>query len=609
MTPSFPIDAAIAGGAGLLASVALTPVVRALARRLGMVAKPKSDRWHTRPTAMLGGVAIAIAVLGSVLLLLPQTRENVIVMAASAALFAVGLADDFLHIKPYQKLIGQLLAAAAVVALGLILPWTASYVVNVLITLFWLVGITNAVNMLDNMDGLAVGVCAIAAAFLAINFYAGDQWPQALMLIAFAGALVGFLVYNHHPASIFMGDCGSMFVGFFLAASVLAAGTGSGRSRSVAAVLAVPVLVLLVPIFDTTLVTLLRKLAGRPASQGGRDHTSHRLVALGLSEKHAVWMLYTFALAAGALAMLVRHATLDVSVGVIAAFTVALTLLGVYLAHVRVYDESEIGAPRRPAVFTFLLHLSYKRRLFEVALDVVLIVLSYYFAHALVLGPAANSGDWHLFLRTLPIVLALKLAALLLSGVYRGLWRYASLVDVVRYTLGVAFGSAAAIVCAGLVGGFGSLRPSVFVIDAMLLLLALTASRFGFSLLRKLVPLPHQRNGKRVVIYGAGDGGELLFRELRNNAELQRVPVAFLDDDPGKAGRLLHGLTIATPDGAGSIAALCRAVAAEELLVSTAKVPPARMRVIVDECERAGIAVRQMIIDIRALTDEGLARA
>ena len=321
MTPTFPIDAVIAGGAGLLASVALTPAVRALARRGGIVAKPKSDRWHTRPTAMLGGVAIAIAVLGS-LLLLPQTRENVIVMAASAALFVVGLADDFLHIKPYQKLIGQLLGAAAVVALGLILPWTASYVVNVLITLFWLVGITNAVNMLDNMDGLAAGVCAIAAAFLAINFYAGEQLPQALMLIAFAGALVGFLVYNRHPASIFMGDCGSMFVGFFLAASVLAAGTGSGRSRSVAAVLAVPVLVLVVPIFDTTLVTLLRKLAGRPASQGGRDHTSHRLVALGLSEKHAVWMLYTFAFAAGALAMLVRHATLDVSVGAIAAFTV-----------------------------------------------------------------------------------------------------------------------------------------------------------------------------------------------------------------------------------------------------------------------------------------------
>jgi len=607
MASSFVLQAAVAGGAAFLVALALTPWVAAIARRAGIVAKPKSDRWHTRPTAMLGGVAIAVAVIGVALLFVSRTREGTVVIAASAALFLVGLADDFLQIKPYQKLIGQLLGAAAVISLGLILPWTASYVVNVLITVFWLVGITNAVNMLDNMDGLATGICAIAAAFLAANFYAGGQLPQALMLIAFAAALAGFLVYNHHPASIFMGDCGSMFIGFFLASSALAASTGSGRSRSVAAVLAVPVLVLVVPIFDTTLVTLLRKRAGRPASQGGRDHTSHRLVALGLSEKHAVWMLYAFALAGGALAMLVRHAALDVSVGVIAAFTVALTLLGVYLARVRVYAEDAPSAAN--PVFTFLLNLSYKRRLFEVALDVVLIVLSYYCAHALVLGPAAQSSDWRLFLQTLPLVLALKLAALLASGVYRGLWRYVSLHDLLRYGSGVALGSAATVICAGVIGGFGQLRPSVFVLDATLLFLALAGTRFGFRLVRKLVPLPHQRDGRRVVIYGAGDGGELLFRELRNNAELRRVPVGFLDDDPNKAGRLLHGLAIAAPDGPGSVAALCRALGAEELVVSTARVPPSRLRAVIEECERAGVAVQRMIIDIRALTEESLAQA
>jgi UDP-GlcNAc:undecaprenyl-phosphate GlcNAc-1-phosphate transferase len=604
---AFAIQAAVAGGAAFAAALALTPWIAAVARRAGAVAKPKSDRWHTRPTAMLGGVAIAAAVLGTMLLLLPLPREGTIVVAASGALFLVGLADDFLHIKPYQKLIGQLLGAAAVISLGLILPWTGSFVVNVLITVFWIVGITNAVNMLDNMDGLAAGVCAIAAAFLALTLYTGDQLPQALMLIAFAAALVGFLVYNHHPASVFMGDCGSMFIGFFLASSALAASGGGGRSRSIAAVLAVPVLVLVVPIFDTTLVTLLRKAAGRPASQGGRDHTSHRLVALGLSEKHAVWMLYAFAFAGGALAMLVRHAALDVSVGAIAAFIVALTYLGVYLARVRVYDQDD--ATPRPAVFTFFLSVSYKRRLFEVALDVVVIVLSYYFAHALVLGPAAQTSEWRVFLQTLPIVLALKLALFLAAGVYRGLWRYAGLHDLGRYAGGVALGSAATVLCAGIVGGFAQLRPSVFVIDALLLLLAIAGSRFGFRLLRKVVPLQQQRGGRRVVIYGAGDGGELLFRELRNNAELQRVPVAFLDDDPGKAGRMLHGLAISTPDGPGSIAALCRALGAEELVVSTARVPPWRLRAIVDECERAGVAVQRMIIDIQALTQETLARA
>ncbi|HEV2722677.1 MAG TPA: hypothetical protein VG323_21820, partial [Thermoanaerobaculia bacterium] len=179
---------------------------------------------------------------------------------------------------------------------------------------------------------------------------------------------------------------------------------------------------------------------------------------------------------------------------------------------------------------------------------------------------------------------------------------------VLIYTRGVVLGAVATVVCAGWIGGFANLRPSIFAVDAMFLLLALAASRFGFRLVRKLVPYPHQRDGKRVVVYGAGDGGELLFRELRNNAELRRVPVAFLDDDPHKRGRVLHGLPILTPNG-HSVAELCRSFAAEELLVSTAKVPPARLRVIVDECERAGIAVRQMIIDIRVLTDKSLAQA
>ena len=606
MTQPFLTSAALAGLGAFLASLALTPAVGALARRMGAVAKPKDDRWHTRPTAMLGGVAIVIAVVGTLFVLVPSTRESRIVMAASVALFLVGLADDFMHIKPYQKLIGQLLGAAAVVSFGLVLPWTSYFAVNLLITLFWLVGITNAVNMLDNMDGLAAGVSAIAAVFLGMTFMANQQWSEALMLIAFAGALIGFLVYNHHPASIFMGDCGSMFVGFFLAASALASSTGGGRSRTVVAVLAVPLLVLVVPIFDTTLVTLMRKMAGRAASQGGRDHTSHRLVALGMSEKRAVWMLYTFAVAAGSLTILVRHAALDVSLGAIASFTIVLTFLGIYLARVHIYDETEPGSAGRPkALFAFLVDLSYKRRLFEVGLDVVLIVLSYYFAHALVFGPASHSTGWHLFFRTLPIALALKLAALLVSGVYRGLWRYASLADVAGFVRGVALGSAATIVYVSLTASSG-LTLSVFVIDAMFLLFAVTASRFAFRMLRKLLPVSTASNSTRVVIYGAGDGGDLLFRELLHNTGLRRVPVAFLDDDPRKAGRMLHGLPICTANGTGSIAAFCLDWKAGEILVSTAKMPSDRLRSVIEECEGTGVVVGRMNLAIRAFAPEDL---
>jgi len=604
MSPQFLTTAILAAAGAFLSSAALTPLVGAIARRRGAVAKPKADRWHTKPTAMFGGIAIVIAVIGTQLLLLPMTRESRIVMAASVALFLVGLADDLLHIKPYQKLIGQLIGAAGVVSFGLVLPWTGSFALNVLITMFWLIGITNAVNMLDNMDGLAAGVSAIAASFLGLNFIANQQWPEALMLAAFAGALLGFLIYNHQPASIFMGDCGSMFVGFLLASSALVSGPGGGRSRSVVAVLAVPVLVFVVPIFDTTFVTLMRKLAGRAASQGGRDHTSHRLVALGLSERHAVWMLYTFAVAAGSLAMLVRHAALDVSISAIASFTLILTFLGVSLAHVRVYDEDDTNAARPRALFAFLIDFSYKRRVFEVALDVLLIVLSYYFAHVLVFGPASNSAGWHLFLATLPIAIALKLAALLMSGIYRGLWRYAGLSDVFTYARGVALGSAATIVYVALIARPEGVSLSVFVIDAMLLLLAVTSSRLAFRALRRLFPATRNPTGRRVVIYGATDAGELLLRQLHLNTALQRIPVAFLDADPRKAGRFVHGLPIGNATSAESIAAFCRERDATELLIATLGMPSATLQEIIDTCSPAGVAVARMNIDIRELSAE-----
>ena len=333
------MNAAFAGAAAFVLAIVLTPAAAALARRTGAVAKAKQDRWHSKPTPMLGGIAFTIAVLAAVAIFVPLRREHLIVIAGSGLLFVIGLVDDFHHIKPYQKLLGQLLGAGLVVGSGLMLPWTPYATINILITLFWLVGITNAVNMLDNMDGLAAGVSAIAAVFLALTFFENQQPAAASMLVALAGGLAGFLVYNRYPASIFMGDCGSMFIGFFLASMAVVTRNGGGRSRSVIAVLAVPVLVLVVPILDTTFVTVMRKLAGRAASQGGRDHTSHRLVALGLSERHAVWMLYSFAAAAGIIAIVVLRAPLVLSLGAIGLFTLVLALTGIRLARVQVYED------------------------------------------------------------------------------------------------------------------------------------------------------------------------------------------------------------------------------------------------------------------------------
>src|SRR5690606_3781838 len=276
-------------------------------------------------------------------------------------LFAVGMLDDTLNIKPYQKLIGQLIGVLIVISFGLRLPLTGNELVDIAITTVWLVGITNAINLLDNMDGLAAGIAAIAAILMAFGFAAIGQSDELLLALAFIGALLGFLVFNFIPASIFMGDCGSMFVGFLLAGSVLLNQVG-GRSRGLFSVLAVPVLILFVPIFDTTFVTVIRKLWGRKASQGGRDHTSHRLVALGLSERSAVLLLYALAILAGVISFFVGRMQTVRSLALISLFTAALVIIGVFLSRVKVYEDASDPTAEKNAVFAFIINISHKRR-------------------------------------------------------------------------------------------------------------------------------------------------------------------------------------------------------------------------------------------------------
>jgi UDP-GlcNAc:undecaprenyl-phosphate/decaprenyl-phosphate GlcNAc-1-phosphate transferase len=589
------------------ASVVLTLVVREAARRFGFVAKPKSDRWHKRPTAMMGGVAIFLTTVLISLFFVPHTEQTfwqtLIILASSSFLFFVGLIDDVLHIKPYQKLIGQFIGVAIVIEGGLALPWTDYQIINILITTFWLIGITNAINLLDNMDGLAAGIAAIAAVVLAIGFQGSGQYVEVVFLSVFIGALLGFLVFNFNPASIFMGDCGSLFVGFLLASSVLMTQVG-GRSRSILPVLAVPALILFVPIFDTTFVTILRKLWGRKASQGGRDHTSHRLVALGLSERAAVLMLYGFAILAGCLSLLVRELETTQSLALILFFVIVLTIVGVYLSKVKVYEEQEEElALQNHAVFGFLLHFSYKRRVFEVMLDALLITLSYYGAYALLFDSFEKTDHWAIFLKSLPILIVLNLFAFLAVGVYRGIWRYTSVQDFVTFFKGVVFGSILSLLAILLLYRFQGFSRAVFIVTTILLFLAVAGSRIAFRLFRQLLPTPIQSEGsRRVLIYGAGDGGELVLRELYNNPEWNYAPVGFVDDDPLKKDKVIHGLRVY--GGNGSLLHICKNNDVEEVLIASRHIEPERINEIREICISADISLKRASLKIEPVDFE-----
>ncbi|GAC1449494.1 MAG: hypothetical protein NVSMB9_33380 [Isosphaeraceae bacterium] len=586
-------------GLSFAASLALTPAVRRLARHYGMVARPKADRWHTRPTALLGGVAIFLAVFVVTLLAVPHSPQILVLLGASTFLFAVGLVDDIVNLKPYQKLIGQIVGAGVLVACRMVLPWTSSPTLDMAITLVWVVGITNAVNLLDNMDGLAAGIAAIASGFLAVNFLGNGQTNDALLLGVLGAALVGFLVFNSNPASIFMGDCGSMFIGFFLAGAVML-NPARGQSRSFLPILAVPVLCLFVPIFDTLLVMVLRKLAGRSVARGGRDHTSHRLVTLGLSERRAVWMLYGLATLSGLLALLVRGMSLDLSVAAIVCFTTVLVLLGVHLGGVKVYaEDAEIPQGTRPMV-GFLVDISYKRRIFEVLLDVVLIGLSYYSALVLVFGPIAEHGAGSEGLRILPVLVSVKIAVLMATGVYRGFWRYMSLDQLIVIARGVTLGSLAGLTFLLFAFRFAGFSRVVFVLDWLILLVLLSGSRLSFRLLLRFLPASGaNRQGRRVLIYGAGDAGDLLARELLNNPALQCVPVGFADDDPRKKGKAIQGLRVL--GGNGSFLSICNQTEAAEVLISSPSFSRERLEQIRGQCKAAGLVLRRLRIQMDLL--------
>jgi UDP-GlcNAc:undecaprenyl-phosphate/decaprenyl-phosphate GlcNAc-1-phosphate transferase len=399
-----------------------------------------------------------------------------------------------------------------------------------------------------------------------------------------------------------MGDCGSLFIGFLLASSVLLNQVG-GRSRSVFSVLAVPVLILFVPIFDTTFVTVLRKIWGRKASKGGRDHTSHRLVALGLSERSAVLLLYGLALLAGALSVLVIGLQPVQSFALIGVFTIALTITGVYLSKVKVYaEQQEALALQNRAAFGFLLNLSHKRRVFEVLLDAFLISLSYYASYVLLFGEFEETADWQLFIKTLPILIVIKLAAFLIVGVYRGIWRYTGVQDFFTFFKAVVSGSILSVLAILFIYRFQHFSRTLFVVDGILLFLALAGSRMAFRFFRQMLPSPMGKESRKVLIYGAGDGGELVLRELKNNPEWNYTAVGFIDDDPLKKDKVIHGLRVF--GGNGALETICKKNDVHEVLISFRQESPERLREIRRICQESDISLKRAMLKIEPVDFE-----
>ncbi|MCC6587323.1 MAG: undecaprenyl/decaprenyl-phosphate alpha-N-acetylglucosaminyl 1-phosphate transferase [Bryobacterales bacterium] len=299
---------------------------------------PRQDRWHKRPTPSAGGIAILLAV--AAVYLTWFRGEHAGIATGAVAVWALGLVDDIVRLRPWVKLLGQTSISAAVVCSGIVFHATPWLPANYAFSIVWLVVITNAFNLIDNMDGLCAGVTVTIALFRFSLLAARGDWMDAQLVLLIAAAYAGFLRWNYRPARIFMGDCGSMLAGFSLAALTIA--TPIAHTKAFVAGLFYPALTFTYPIFDVCLVSILRKLAGRPISMGGRDHSSHRMIYLGLSETKTVWMIWLLT-AFGCAAGLFIHSvpvSLLIAACAIGAVVVAFGLLLALLSRVGISKQA-----------------------------------------------------------------------------------------------------------------------------------------------------------------------------------------------------------------------------------------------------------------------------
>ena len=340
----------------VLLSLFVTPAVRKAANRLKIVDQPSARKTHLIPTPRVGGIAIFVSVIVGVLsgmylayklgLSLNVDSKMVFILIGTFVIFGMGLWDDIKGLAPKYKLIGQICAASLAIYGGVYISKItvpiAPYVIHlglwgVPITIAWYLLIINGINLIDGLDGLAAGVTALASLLLLIGFIGGDKLIVCIAFASISGATLGFLRYNFHPASIFMGDSGSYFIGFVLATLTV---MGSVKGQATVAILS-PVVALGLPLFDSIFSAIRRFLAGRSIFKSDKEHFHHKLISLGITQRSAVLIFYGITICLGALSIWLMHVN-DAR----AAFVFLLLAIGIFIG-VRKLGYFHVWGPRR----------------------------------------------------------------------------------------------------------------------------------------------------------------------------------------------------------------------------------------------------------------------
>lgn len=553
-----------------LLAVGATPLVMRLARMVGAVDKPDKRKIHSTPMPRLGGAAVFFGFITTTLFFFifrsdivatPWTEpyQGVVLLIASLMIIALGIWDDIKQLGPGLKFVLQVAISSIVWLAGIRITVIAQplgggdFMLGLLsypATILWIVGIMNAVNLIDGLDGLASGVAMIASVTIgAIAFVKFSDTGTPILAVALAGALFGFLRYNFNPAKIFLGDSGSLFLGFALAVMSLVASV----KGSAAFAILIPAISLGLPILDTSLA-MLRRLV-RPFMKKNesadstlrhlrsmflpdRDHIHHRLLALGLTHRKAVLLLYlvTSALGCGAFGLTVTD-----TVGQALVLSVAGMAM---MAGIHRLRYQEFAILRRGVFLPLYDHPIVQNALFQAIIDTAMSLIAFAAAFSIAMGLGIMSVGVEQYRYLLFLVPVMQMVVFFVSGMYRTVLRHAGIDDMMRVIKSVGI----SVIFGGLVfAALGHpmsepvLRLAIF--DFFFLTSLLVFSRFSYVVLREMAR--DTMEGKDpVIVYGAGDRGVAAMRALLAAPELHMRPVGFLDDDARVEGKKIHGLPV-----------------------------------------------------------------
>jgi UDP-GlcNAc:undecaprenyl-phosphate/decaprenyl-phosphate GlcNAc-1-phosphate transferase len=581
----------IALGVGAaVASVLVTRLYIAVARRTRFVAR--SDPWHDEPVAQSGGVALWVVLLGASFALgLYRDPTTAAVIVSGLVLAGVGLVDDRRPLQPNTKFIAQL---AVAVALVMLVPNAAvahlSLGIAMPIAFVWLVGQSNAVNLLDNMDGMCPAILGVMAAGVTVIQSIGGLTPLGELSAVVSGVSFGFLVWNRKPARVFLGDTGSISLGFVIAfAAMYGAWIGPGSSLQC---LPIPALLLAVPLLNIALVVITRYDAGVPVSRGLADHANYRLMAHGFGMRQSVAILCGMAIAGAGVARLYWLSPWAGWMVIVALFALSLTYFAIFLSHADVKGMySRLNVPLNEAPVA--LYRMQRRRAFEILTDATLASAACFFGFHLRFDGELSTMQQSNLVRSLPVVVLAAIVAQWVCGSYRVFWKYMGATEAV----GIAKASALAAVvlsAATWLPLFEQFPRSIRFLFPMIFFLLATGYRVSLRQMHEWRRSQAERGGSnaglRVLIVGAGDAGELALRDLRNGQGGPWSARGFLDDDPQKIGLRIHGVTVLAPTSA--VAELASEFGIQQVVLAMPSAPLEKRRSIIRVCEERGITVR-----------------